>query len=183
MTGGSLHRRGCAPRDAIGQAGAVGLLLLTLVCAPAVAARVDVGAIESVLTAVHTKVASADTPAEVVEGMKQIDTTDCPSDFRAAYYRYYMAWDAAAQFVEELPSEWHEIYAFSLYELVEGNLDLGLGRLRATQRALKEDLRETRMALELAAIGYGAALPWETRSGDRSEVSDDHATSESPKDL
>jgi hypothetical protein len=127
--------------------------------------------IETVLAEDAKTNVGAQSVAEVVERMRDIDTSACPGDFRSAYLTHIHAWQDLADvernviaFKKEANSDGVVVEAF-----IRGFLGDPLGKvneIEAAQTQLQRDYKEARSSIrqtfnhvEDVALSYGATVP------------------------
>lgn len=144
---------GCAGIAAL----VVGLFVVAIV-AIVIFGGSDKSAIESVLAQDALTTEEATSVAEIVQRMKSIDTSDCPADFREAYYRHIRAWQGMAEQVASEPQSFGEGFLYGLIKGFEGDYTGGLGEINEARNYCSQQIKTTFQEVEAIAIRYGARL-------------------------
>lgn len=97
--------------------------------------------------------------ASYCSAMEQIDTSDCPADFRVAYTQHIRAWRDVQAAVAQLPDGFLDGFFMGLFNgVVRRELDGGANRLEGNLNRAIERVRATWEEVEKIGAKYGAAI-------------------------
>lgn len=132
--------------------------------------KINVAAIERVLAEDSHTADNFTTVEDVVQRMRAIDISQCPTDFQQAYIAHIGAWEKML-LVEWEARQWKERYD-SDDAMVEAFLrglvfDFGIigeseearNRVLAMYQKASQDIQSTFSRVQQIAVGYGARLP------------------------
>lgn len=145
---------GCAGVAAL----VVGLFVVILV-GIAIFGGSDKSAIESVLAQDARTTDGATSVAQIVQRMQSIDTSDCPADFREAYYRHAKAWEGLAEQIASEPQSGGEAFLSGFLRGLQGDFTGGVGDMMDARNYWSHQIKTTFTEVEAIAIKHGAKLP------------------------
>jgi TPR repeat protein len=127
--------------------------------------------IQSVLREHVATLARTTTIQQVVTGLRAIDTSDCPTDFRVAYIDHIQAWEEIADVEQKLKrhSAQNDSVVPYLEAIVRGfmgdpfgksdEVKADINKIDANVEAAQKKLKQTLNYVERVAITHGATMP------------------------